>query len=372
MKITCVEIFRANLPLKRPFRISLGLIDVTDTVFVRVHGEDGHYGMGEANPLAPVVGETMGTTLAACEICARLLIGSDAHDIDGATARMRASLPHNTTARSAVDMALYDLLGKAAGLPLHALLGGAKRQIVTDNTVGIDTPEVMARHAIEFRNRGFGAIKVKLGTGVAEDVARMAAIRAAVGPEVMLRIDANQGWSRVEAQAALARIAAFDVQYCEQPVKAWDIAGLALVSAASPIPVMADEALFDDHDAVALLRANAARYFNIKLAKSAGIHVALRINAVAEASGIPCMVGCMTETRLGLTAAAHLVSARPNIVFADLDGADMLRDDPVTGGMAYGAGGTITLPDQDRFGPGIGADIEPGFLAGLERMEITG
>src|SRR5690606_32209082 len=116
-----------------------------------------------------------------------------------------------------------------------------------------------------------------------------------------------------------------------------------------------------------LLRASACRYFNIKLSKSGGIHTALRINGLAEAAGIPCMLGCMVETRLGLTAAAHLVSARTNFHFADLDGADMLRDDPVTGGMKYGAGGSITLPD----GPGIGADIAPDYLATLERLELA-
>lgn len=367
MKITRIELFQARLPLKRPFRISLGVVEVAETLFVRLHGEDGLYGMGEANAFTPVVGETLETVLAASEVCARLIVGQDAHDIDGLTAKMRAIMPNNTTARSGFDMALYDLLGKAAKLPLYALLGGPRRQLMTDNTVGIDTAEVMAKHAKEFLDRGFPAIKVKLGTTVAEDVARVAAIRQAVGPEVLLRIDANQGWSRIDARMALSQLAQFNIQYCEQPVKAWDIAGMAEVSAASIIPVMADESLFDDHDAVTLLRADACRYFNIKLAKSGGIHTALRINAIAEGSGIACMLGCMTETRLGLTAGAQLVSARPNIMFADLDGADMLRDDPVTGGMTYGAAGSITLPD----GPGIGADIDADYLSGLPRVEVN-
>lgn len=367
MKITRIEVFRANLPLKRPFRISLGVVEVTDTVFVRLHGEDGLYGMGEANPIAQIVGETMGTVLAGADLCARLLIGGEAHDIHGHVARLRAALPHNTTCRSAFDMALYDLLGKRADLPLYALLGGPKCKVVTDNTVGIDTPEVMTQQAVEFRDRGFSVIKIKLGTTLAEDLARIAAIRQAVGPEVKLRIDANQGWSRVVAREVLSLLAAFDIQYCEQPVKAWDIDGLAAVSADSPIPIMADEALFDTHDAVALLRINACSYFNIKLAKSAGIHTALQINAVAEAAGIPCMVGCMSETRLALSAAAHLVSARRNIVFADLDSADKLRDDPVVGGITYGKGGTISLPNE----PGIGADIDTDYLLGLERFEVS-
>ncbi|MGV3490990.1 MAG: mandelate racemase/muconate lactonizing enzyme family protein [Devosia sp.] len=367
MLITKVEIFRANLPLKRSFRIAIGTTTVTETLFLRVHTDVGPYGMGEVNTVPHVVGETQGTALAAAQKLAQELIGTEALDIESRVKQLKAALPRNSTVRSGFDMALYDLLGKQAGLPLYKLLGGPKRPITTDNTVGIDTPEAMAAIALEFKQRGFTAIKIKLGTTVAEDVARVAAIRAAVGPDILLRTDANQGWNRVAALQALRQLERFDIQYCEQPVRAWDVESLALINAASPIPIMADEALFDEHDAINLLRANACSYFNIKLAKSGGIHVALKINAIGEAAGLNCMVGCMTETRLGLTAAAHLVSARPNIVFADLDGADMLRDDPVTGGMTYGAGGVITLPD----GPGIGADIAPDYLGGLETQKLA-
>lgn len=366
MRITHIDVFKAGLPLKRPFRIAIGETLVSDTVFVRIHTDGSIYGMGEANPFRPVVGETQGTAFVAAQDLALLLIGKDPLDIEGRVAEMRSFLPNNPTVRSAFDMALYDILGKAAGLPLYAVLAGGKREIVTDNTVGIDTPENMAKHAVEFLERGFDAVKVKLGTGVAEDVARLAAVREALGPEVSIRIDANQGWDRMSAARALAALAAYDVQYCEQPVQAWDLEGLAAARAYSSIPIMADESLFDERDALRLIALEACDYFNIKLAKSGGIHVALKINALAESAGIKCMVGCMTETRLGLTAVAHLVSARSNTAFADLDGADMLRDDPVTGGMVYGRGGVISLPD----GPGIGADLDADFVAGLDGVTI--
>lgn len=361
MKITKIELFEAALPLKRPFRISLGVTTTAETVFVRLHTENGLYGTGEANPSLPICGESIGTVMAASEIYAKVLLGQDARNIDGLSGAMKSALASNVTARSAFDMALYDLLGKQAGLPLYALLGGARRPLETDNTIGIDTPQAMTQQAAEMRDAGYGAVKIKLGTTHDEDIARVAAIREAVGPEIRLRVDANQGWDLPTALRTLHSLALHDIQYCEQPVRAKDIAALAEVARQSPIPVMADESLFDDVDALALAKAGACRYFNIKLSKSAGIHTALRINAIAEASGIPCMVGCMVETRLGLTAAAHLVSARPNIRFADLDGALMLRDDPVTGGLAYGEGGRITLPDA----PGIGADIAADYLSTL-------
>ncbi|HSJ55788.1 MAG TPA: enolase C-terminal domain-like protein, partial [Anaerolineae bacterium] len=158
-------------------------------------------------------------------------------------------------------------------------------------------------------------------------------------------------------------LAPFGIEYCEQPVAAWDVDGLRQVRAASSIPIMADESVFDHHDAHRLTAAGACDYLNIKLAKCGGLGTALKIDAVAQAAGVRCMVGCMWETRLALSANAHLVSARPNIAFADLDGCTGHAFDPVQGGITYD-GGRIELPDT----PGHGADIEDEFLQGLEHF----
>jgi L-alanine-DL-glutamate epimerase-like enolase superfamily enzyme len=279
---------------------------------------------------------------------------------------MRKLLPFNTTLRSALEIALWDLLGKAGNLPLFAVLGGRQRAIVTDNTCGIETPAVMAERAAGFKARGFQVIKVKLGTDVPTDLERMRQIRAAVGPDMRLRIDANQGWSRVNAKLALAALPAFDPELVEQPVVKWDIEGFAELRRISTIPLMADESLFDHHDALRLVQAAACDYFNIKLAKAGGILTALRINAVGEAAGIPCMVGCMTDAGIAIAAAVHLASARENIIFADLDGADMLAVDPVVGGVDYGARGELT----PNTAPGLGVELDPGYLAGLETRSV--
>jgi len=367
MIIDRVEVFTANLPLKRPFRIAIGETIVSESLYIRIWADDGRYGMGEANPFTPIVGETQATALAAARDCARLILGKDPLDIETRVAEMRRFMPSNPTTRSGFDMALYDLAGKVAGLPLHALLGGPCRTLTTDNTVGIDTTDAMVEHALEIVSRGFPAVKIKVGTTAEDDALRVARIREAVGPEILLRIDANQGWDRPSAIRALRAMEPLGVQYCEQPVAHWDFQSMRDVREKTSIPIMADESVFDEHDALKLVAMRACDFLNIKLAKSGGIHVALKINAIAEAAGLRCMVGCMTESRLGLTAAAHLVSARPNIAFADLDGADMLRDDPVVGGMVYGSGGAITLPD----GPGHGADIDPAFLESLESYEVA-
>ena len=163
MKIESVVVYKADLPLKRPFRIALGEIDVARNLFIRIDTEEGLSGWGEASPFAAIVGETQGTCFEAARDLARLIVGKDPLDIENRRRELESFLPHNTTIRSAFDMALYDLLGKVAGLPLYALLGGGKRPIFTDNTIGIDTPKTMANIAMEYKKRGFAAVKVKVG-----------------------------------------------------------------------------------------------------------------------------------------------------------------------------------------------------------------
>jgi L-alanine-DL-glutamate epimerase-like enolase superfamily enzyme len=367
MRIERIEVFKANLPLKRPFRIAIGETRVAETLYIRIHADDGLYGMGEANLFTPVVGETQATAFAAAKDLAELLVGTDPLDIERIVSDMRRFMPSNPTTRSAFDMALYDLAGKVAGLPLYALLGGPRRAITTDNTVGIDSPEAMVEQALEIKGRGFPAVKIKVGTAAEEDIERVERIRRAVGPKLPIRIDANQGWDRVSAVRALRGMTDLGIEYCEQPVPVWDFESMRHVRKRTSIPIMADESVFDERDAFKLASMNACDFLNIKLAKSGGIHVALKINAVAEAAGMRCMVGCMTESRLGLSAGAHLVSSRPNIAFADLDGADMLKDDPVIGGMVYEEGGRIGLPEE----PGLGADIDPEYLESLESYAVV-
>jgi L-alanine-DL-glutamate epimerase-like enolase superfamily enzyme len=364
--ITRIDICPLNVRLIEPFKIALGVVPEATNVLIRIHTSDGLTGLGEASPFWFITGDTQATDLEAARPLAQLLIGKNPLAIESRMRELDAFLTHNTTIKSAFDMALYDLLGKVSGLPLYALLGGEKRSFVTDLTVSIDAPEVMAAHALEIRRMGFKAIKAKLGSGRADDVARIRAIRAAVGPDVALRIDANQGWDPATASLTLNDLAAFNIEYCEQPVARWNIEALRHLRTASPIPIMADESLFDHHDAVRLASMGACDYFNIKLSKSGGIHTALKINAVAEGAGIPCMVGSMVETRLAMSAAAHLVSARPNIIFADLDSPLMHAEDPIEVGITYDHGQVI-LSDA----PGHGADLKPEVAAALKGITVT-
>ena len=366
MKITAINLYRYDIPLKAPIAISLGSIEHARNILVEIQTDEGITGWGEGSPFWMIVGETQASGLAAAEDMARLLIGENPLAIEQCLQTLIRYLPGHPTTRSAFDMALYDIAAKAAQMPLYQFLGGTKRTLITDETIYINTPERMAEDALRIQAKGAEAIKVKLGTNFRDDVARVETIRKAIGHETPIRTDANQGWDVVTASAVLRAISNYNVQYCEQPIKRHDITGLRHLRQHSPIPIMADESLFDATDAIRLVREDAVDYFNIKLSKSGGIFEALNINAIAEAAGIPCMIGCMSESRLGLTANAHFAAARQNVRFCDLDGCFEHADDPVHGGILYN-GYHIELPET----PGIGAEIDSTFLKNLPVTIVT-
>ncbi len=367
IKITEIEIFKLNIPLKEPFIISLGTITNANNIIVRIHTDSGIYGVGECCPYVYIVGETQESEFEIAQKIALLLKNKNPLQIEDRLTEINRVVKFNPTIRSAFDMALYDILAKHAQLPLYALLGGTNdRKIFTDMTVSLQEPDLMAAQALRFKNQGFRSIKVKLGTNKKDDVARVCAIREAVGNEIPLRIDANQGWDCITAIATLKALEVFDIEHCEEPVPRWNNVDLARVRSQSPIPIMADESLFDEHDAFRLASIGACDYFNIKLSKSGGINNALKIIAIAEAAGLKSQVGCMSESRLALTALAHLVMARKNIVHFDMDSALMLSEDPIIGGIAYLKDGEIRLPEKI----GLGADISEEYLNKMKKIII--
>ncbi len=372
--ITRIDIYKLNIGLHEPFVISLGTSHRAENLLVRVHTSDGLTGLGEGSPLPTINGETQQIAVDAVRALAGLLIGRDPSDIEGAVSAMHAALPFNTSAKCALDCALYDLLGQRVGLPLYALLGAstagaasgaAGRRIRTDLTISLTPPDQIAAKAQAVVAQGFRTIKLKLGTNRRDDVARVRIVRETVGAGIALSVDANQGWSAATALAVLRDIAPFDIEHCEQPVAKWDRAALRAVRDASPIPIVADEACFDHHDAYTLAHERAADMFNIKLSKSGGLHTALKIAAVAESAGLTCMVGCMLEAKIGITASAHLAAGRPVITYADLDGILLHSEDPFSGGVTV-EGDELVLPHA----PGIGVTVDAGWLAGLECVTI--
>jgi L-alanine-DL-glutamate epimerase-like enolase superfamily enzyme len=363
MKIKEIEIFKFDIPLNAPFRISIGSVDAANDVLIKVHTDSGLVGIGEACPFLPITGETQDTNLAMARSIRDMLIGRDPLAIESLVTEMGPMVHSNPSIVAAYDTALFDILGKAAGLPLFKLLGGDKTTFETDVTTGIDTPEKMATNAKTHAGIGYKTLKVKVGLDPDEDVLRIQAIREAIGYDIKLRIDANQGWTVPHAIYALKKMEKFRIEFVEQPVVAWDTAGMKTVRSESPIPVMADESLFLPSDAIKLIKAEACDSFNIKLMKAGGILNSVRIAHIADAANLRCMVGCMTESNVALTAAAHLVASQRNIIYADLDGNSEHVVDPVIGGMNVKAG-MITLPET----PGLGLDVDPAFLKKMAKV----
>ncbi|RYZ19496.1 MAG: dipeptide epimerase, partial [Chitinophagaceae bacterium] len=291
---------------------------------------------------------------------AQVLKGRDADDIEGAVREMDRLIYANTSIKSAFDIALHDLAAQGAGLPLYAWLGGSRdKDLRTDMTVSIGAPEKMAADAARFVAEGFPYIKVKLGQELELDVARIRAIREVVPMALPLRIDANQGWGNADnAIAVLRALAPFGIEHCEEPIPRWQFLDLNRVSTESPIPIMADESCGDEHDAERLIRINACPMFNIKLGKTGGIHKALKVAALGEAAGMELQVGGFMESRLGMTAAAHFALANKAIHHVDFDTPLMFTEDPIEGGIHYGKGGLIEVPDT----PGLGVKVKSEWM----------
>jgi L-alanine-DL-glutamate epimerase-like enolase superfamily enzyme len=349
-----------------PFTIATGTMEFAQNVLIRIHTDEGIYGLGECSAFPMIVGETQETCLAMAKDFAAILKGKNATQIESRGAELNDYCAGNTTIKSAFDMALYDISAKAARLPLYRFLGGEKRKVETDITIGIGAPEKMAEAALKFKEQGAQIIKIKLGKNAAVDIERVKKIRQAVGKNISLRLDANQGWSYEEASTALNAMKDFDIQFCEQPMRSYDDEYLPELCAQSPVKIMADESCYDHYDAQRLIKARACHYINIKLAKTGSIAEALKIQQLATTAGVGCMMGGMLESRLALTAKLHMVYASPGIIFYDLDTC-MIGHllDPITGGVKYDG---FFLGMEDAIG--IGADVDPAFLHSCERFVV--
>ena len=365
MTITHTEIYKYAIPMV-PFTIATGTMHYAQNIFIRIHTSEGMIGMGECSAFPMIAGETQAPCVEMAKDFAQLWKDKPALDINARLTELDLFTAGNYTAKSAFDMALHDIVAKHANQPLYQFLGGKQRTIESDLTIGIDSPQNMAATAIGFKDKGVQMIKVKLGKDPQQDIERIQQIRAAIGYHILLRIDANQGWSFDEAKTILTALEPFQIQFCEQPMRKWNDELLPELCRLSPIPIMADESVFTHYDAERLIRHQACSYVNIKFAKSGGIQEAKKINAVCEANGIPCMLGGMLESRLALTAKVHFAMAHNNICFYDLDTCLLGHTvDPVKGGVTY-QGMQLQVTDH----PGIGADVDDQYLQQLEQVVV--
>jgi L-alanine-DL-glutamate epimerase-like enolase superfamily enzyme len=313
-----LEARAATLKLAETFVISRDASDEQETVFAEVrHGD--HVGVGEGTPIARY-DENGDSAVAYLEECASAL-GDDPFALDEIEARL-PSREHVQAARAALDHALHDLCGKVVGLPVWRLLGLRRDGPPTCWTVWLGDPDDMARRAEKAVPR-FERLKLKLGGGDGLDVERVRAVRAVV--DVPLQVDVNEWWSVDETLDALPQLAELGVEYCEQPLREGDPGG-AKVKGASPIPIYVDE---DCHTLADVARcAERAHGINIKLSKSGGIREGVRMAHAARALGLGVMLGCMSESGLGISAGAQIASLCD---FVDLDGNLLLLEDPWPG-----------------------------------------
>jgi L-Ala-D/L-Glu epimerase / N-acetyl-D-glutamate racemase len=365
MKITKTAIYKFSIPM-HPFTIATGTMHYAQNIFIRIYTDTNYYGVGECSAFPMIAGETQATCFEMAKDFGKLWKDKDALRIEDRMNELHNFTAFNTTIKSAFDMALFDLAAKSVNQPLYKFLGGNKKEMETDLTIGINSPENMALTAVDFKKNGVRIIKIKLGKGGREDIERIKQIREAVGKKMILRIDANQGWDFETAAFVLQEINKYNIEFCEQPMRSWNDYKLPELRKISTIKIMADESVFDHHDAERLIHANACDFVNIKFAKSGGILEAKKINAICEQNKIPCMMGGMLESRVALTAFAHFASAHDNIKFYDMDTC-MLghKIDPVNGGVKYN-GYFVELPEI----PGIGADAGDNFLSGCESVII--
>ena len=365
MKITNVRLGRISVPLRTPFKTALRTVDSVRDVIVEIHTDCGAVGYGEAPPTGAITGDTTGAIIGAIEDhIAKTILGREVEDFEPLIQSVQKCVVGNSSAKAAVDMALWDLYGQLYSIPVYKLLGGGRRQIVTDITISVNDPEVMAKDALLALDRGYDCLKIKVGVNPELDVARLAAVRKAVGREVVIRIDANQAWTPKQAVKILNRMQeqGLDIELVEQPVKAHDLEGLKYVTERSYVPVLADEAVFSAEDAMTILKMGAADLINIKLMKCGGIYNALKIVSAAEVYGVECMIGCMLEAKISVNAAVHLACAKGVITKVDLDGPVLCREDPVLGGAAFDER-LMTVCDD----PGLGIrGIEAGKLVYLD------
>jgi o-succinylbenzoate synthase len=342
---------RLSVPLHTPFVTALRRTTTTETVVVRVTDSDGTTGWGEAPQVWQVTGESLaGATACLEQMLAPVVVDRDVDDWSEVLAGVQRAVARNFGAKAGLDTAVRDVVARRAGLTLPAFLrtGGAvaangtdvdayRAILRTDVTLSAGSADDLAAAAVQRVADGFATLKMKVGTDAATDVARVRAVREAVGPDVAIRLDANQGWTPDEAVTVIRALehAGLGVELVEQPVRGEDVEGLAAVRSRVGLPVMADEALYSLVDLDRIIRLEAADLVNVKLAKCGSLGVALEQLRRATEAGLGTMVGSMMETAIGVGAVAAVAAAHPTSVVDDLDAAWWAAASPIVGGAAY-------------------------------------
>jgi len=353
MQISHVEVVPVELNLRLPYRAAAypTEIEQVNCVFVRIETREGQVAWGCAAFQPALTGETMEQVTRVCRACADRALDLNPLNTEFALAELAPLTEGTPSARCAFDIAFYDLLGLAAGLPLHRLLGGYRQRIQTSITLGLAPVKETVELARNRARQGFRILKIKGGLNPDEDVRRVQAVQSTL-PDLILRLDAEQGYTIKEA-LDVARALEGKLEMLEQPTPADDLDALAKVTQRSPVPILADESLRGPNSALEIASRGAAHGMSVKLATCGGLHCARQVDTIARAAQMATMVGCIHEPALLTAAGLGLALSSPNVRYGDFDGHFDLVDDPTQPGFAFEDGWLVA-----RDVPGLGCTVE--------------
>ena len=361
MKITDVKAGAVEIPLRGTFATAHGALAVQRSVIARVDTDEGLVGWGNVDPAAGYSEMTVDEVLASVDgALAPAIVGLDPLNVTAALERMEGKRPHDKEAHALLEMALLDIKGKALGVPVWSLLGGRVRERVALNAwIGAVPAAQAASEAAEWCSQGFRSAKIKVGGRFEEDVARVAAVREAVGGRMSLRVDANEGLD-VDGAIRLAHgLEPYDLVLFEQPVPRRDLPGLARVRRASSIPIMADESVRDGRSVIEIIRHEAADLIKVKVMKQGGLLRTLQLVAVAEAAGLRVVLGHGFGLWVSTLAEVHVAAAAPAII----DGCEAVGPLKMAGEVVVNppdiVDGSVRVPET----PGLGVQLDEDRLA---------
>ena len=337
MKIVKIETKILKTPLKTPFKTALRTVTHLEDLVLMIHTDNGFIGYGEGASTAVITGETLMGMQGAVKFIQPLLLNKELEEFNKLLTILEKSMVHNSTIKSAIEMALYDLRAQSFKLPLYKLLGGSKKTFETDITISLNPIETMLKDCQKAIDLGYKILKIKVGENLTKDYERIKTI-AQTFPNITLRIDANQAWTAKESVTLLTKLENQNIitQLIEQPVKANDFRGMKYIKERTITPLLADESVFSTKQAIELLEMDACDLINIKLAKCGGVSNALKIADIAQLYSVQCMIGCMLEGAISVGTALHVASAREEtITMLDLDGANLLLKNPVIGATIF-------------------------------------
>ena len=361
MKITNVDLKPYRLKYREKFKIASGHLDHAPVVYMLVHTDEGVTGLGYASGSAPFYcGETQESITAAVKgIMEPVIKGRDPFDIELMMTEIENGLRLNLRAKAGLEIALYDLVGKILDLPLYKLWGGlCRREITVTRMLGIGSPEGVASKAAELMNKGFKSFKIKIGKDPKGDIDRVRAVREAVGPDVILCADANQGYTVKDAIRTIRGIEQYEICYVEQPVPADDLDGLALIRKSVAVPIQADESVRSLSDALNLIKKEAADIISLKPSEIGGFRKIRKVLAICEAANVQCLIGPAPGSSFLDAANTHFAASCPLIGLpCELGEFLRMQNDPVSGLKIEG--GMAHVPE----GPGLGIHLDLSAFA---------